>query len=343
MLRARRCRQWRCWSREPRRKHLSQIENNAAGPFASARGQLAELHLDPEQDKATGPRPALDSYLAYYAIDLEREFSGLFRGSGMVRVGDFHIATHYWLPESCQGTVIVLHGYFDHVGLYGKLFRYLLQRNLAVVAPDLPGHGLSSGARASIASFDLYVDVLDLLLEKVKAGLPGPISAVGQSTGAAVLLKRVLELGYGDFDRVVTLAPLVQPAYWRVNRLIFHSTHRFRRSIPRKFRVNSADRTFLHFLKHQDPLQDLSIPMDWLRAMKRWIDECKAAPVSDCPLVIIQGERDTTLDWEYNLRLLAKKFPRARIHRIANAGHHLSNEVAEVRNRVFGAMGFKSG
>jgi len=310
--------------------------------FALVPAQLPQLHFEPRRDAGATAGDGLQQYLAFYGLGLEAEFPGLCRHSGIAVVGGFRIASHYWLPAACRGTVLVVHGYFDHVGLYGNLYRYLLSRGYAVVAFDLPGHGLSTGARAAIASFDHYVEVFDHILAAARFGLPGPVSAIGQSTGGAILLKRLLEQGCTDLERVVALAPLVHPAHWWANQMVYHLTHRYRKAIPRKFRINSGNQDFLHFLEHEDPLQDLSIPMDWLRSMKRWIDECRAAVPCPCPVVIVQGEADTTLAWRYNLRLLGKKFPAAEIQRIANAGHHLCNETPALREHIFRATGFDS-
>ena len=63
---------------------------------------------------------------------------------------------HYFrLPESAspKGTVFILHGYFDHVGLYTQLIDRCLGAGFDVLAYDQPGHGLSSGTLTAIGSF----------------------------------------------------------------------------------------------------------------------------------------------------------------------------------------------
>lgn len=307
-------------------------------PFERTRSELDVLHFDPEQDAHSAQRQAVAEYLQFYRIDLSEQFPGVHHHTGWFDASDYRIACHYWLPANALGTVVVLHGYLDHSGLFGHLYRHLLDRDYAVVAFDLPGHGLSTGARASIASFDHYVEVLNELLANIRDRLPQPVSVVGQSTGGAIVLKRVLEFGWRDLHRIVALAPLVQPAHWWWNRVVFNMTHRFRQSIPRKFRDNSSDLDFLEFLEHRDPLQDRTIPMDWLRSMKTWIDECESADPSDAAATIIQGDADTTLTWRYNLRLLTRKFPAAETHIIAGAGHHLANQSPPLREQVFAAI-----
>jgi lysophospholipase len=302
---------------------------------------LPELTFDPARDRAARECPGFLPYLEFYGIDYADALPGVFHGMGCLEAGSYRIAGHYWLPEGeARGTVMVVHGYFDHVGLYRHLIRYLLERGYAVVAFDLPGHGLSTGERAAIESFDHYQDVLDAFLPEVRRCLPGPVSAVGQSTGGAILLKRLFEEGGTEFDRVVLLAPLVEPRLWWFNRFVYFLVHRFRDAVPRKFLANSGDDEFTNFLVDKDPLQSRQMPLLWIGAMKAWVDEFKAMPPCDHPVTILQGDDDDTLAWRYNLRQLRRKFPNSRIRLIEGAGHHLVNERRELRQSIFDAMGF---
>jgi lysophospholipase len=235
--------------------------------------------------------------------------------------------------------VVVVHGYFDHVGLFGNLIRYLLEQGYGVVAFDLPGHGLSSGEPASIETFDHYVEVFDDICAKLRQKFPVPISAIGQSTGGAIILKYLAADNTG-LEKVCVLSPLVEPALWWLNKIVYLLSHRFRKSVKRAFRSNSADNEFLAFLKNNDPLQARTIPLAWLGAMKGWIEESHAMAPNNYPVTIIQGDRDTTVRWRKNLKILAKKFPAAKIIKIAGAHHHLVNEVQPLRDRIYQQMGF---
>ena len=62
-----------------------------------------------------------------------------------------------------MASLLILHGYYDHVGLYRHVVEWGLRMGFAVLACDLPGHGLSSGARASINEFVEYQAVLQRL------------------------------------------------------------------------------------------------------------------------------------------------------------------------------------
>ncbi|MCK9467844.1 MAG: alpha/beta hydrolase [Porticoccaceae bacterium] len=303
---------------------------------------LPDLLFDPDQDRRACECPGFDEYLGFYNIDFASELPGTFHAMGRLVAGNYKIACHYWLPAGeARGTVVAVHGYFDHVGLFGHLIRYLLQHNYAVVAYDLPGHGLSSGERASIDSFDHYVDVFNVIQRRlIHSPLPSPLSAIGQSTGGAILIKRLLEQGGDDLERVALLAPLVAPAKWWLNRIVYALTHRFRTAVPRFFLTNSSDASFVEFLANSDPMQSRYIPVPWIGAMKEWVAQCSKGPPCDYPVTILQGNKDTTLAWRFNLRVLKRRFPQAQVVLLPDVRHHMVNEAEPLRNRIFAAMGF---
>ncbi|MCB1842834.1 MAG: hypothetical protein KDI09_07720, partial [Halioglobus sp.] len=51
------------------------------------------------------------------------------------------------------------------------------------------------------------------------------------------------------------------------------------------------------------------------------------------PALIVQGRRDTTVDWRYNLPFVQALFPASDVVYLADAGHQLANESAEIRQR----------
>ncbi|RFQ20759.1 alpha/beta hydrolase, partial [Pseudomonas sp. ATCC 13867] len=52
-------------------------------------------------------------------------------------------------------------------------------------------------------------------------------------------------------------------------------------------------------------------------------------------LLVIQGDADETVDWQYNLRVLEDKFERIECLLLTGARHHLANESETLRRRYF--------
>ncbi len=131
-----------------------------------------------------------------------------------------------------------------------------------------------------------------------------------------------------QFDHVVLLAPLIRIHYWPILRWLYRLLKPWLSSVKRSRIPSSHDQAFNQFLHHQDPLQTWRIPLCWLGAMDQWYQDIKHSSKrsNPQPLSIIQGTRDTTVDWHYNLTRLKALFPNHKIHQIPGARHHLVKE-----------------
>lgn len=289
----------------------------------------------------TEPEPGwVAHWRAYYGIDFAAGSTAVQQRLGRLQVAGYQLAVQVYMPaQPTRGSCIVLHGYYDHMGLYGHLYGWLLQQGYAVLTCDLPGHGLSTGPRASIGSFDEYQQVLQALLAQVAPlQLPAPVHLVGQSTGAAIGLDLALRGWPRELDQLVMLAPLVRPRAWQQSKMLYHGLRPFVRQIPRRRSQNSGDATFLQFLE-QDPLQPGVLPVAWVGALAQWIPRIEqAAPVAIRP-VIVQGDSDRTVDWQHNLGVLQDKFTNPYICILPGAQHHLVNELEHHRHKGFEFIG----
>ena len=299
------------------------------------------LQGDPLADQLLQSSVAFQAYLAFYhlqAFDAQAQ-----HGFGYLPVDGQKIACHYWLPKSPAGCLVVLHGYYDHVGLYRHAVELGLSNNLAVIAFDLPGHGLSEGPRACIDDFGKYTNALAAVITLAKKlSIPGPLCALAQSTGCAVLLKYQLDLqgqGHADnaFDAQVLLAPLVRPHGWRYSRVLHFFLQPFVRNVRRIFSVNSHDEDFLAFIL-ADPLQPRHLSVRWVSAMKQWLLQLWKSKSLPVPTLIVQGKEDFTVDWRFNIPVLAARLPDHQIHWIPEGRHQLINESVDIRADYFPAV-----
>lgn len=274
---------------------------------------------------------ALD-YQRFYGLDLPAH-SWL----GGFSVAGFDLVGQVWLPQEPVATLFLLHGYYDHMGLYRHVIAWALQQGFAVIGCDLPGHGLSSGERASIGDFAIYQQVLDALFEQARRlDLPRPWHLCGQSTGGAIVVDHLLHCGEQSpaDGQVILLAPLVRPRAWHWSKLSYRVLRHFVDGIERRFSANTNDPAFLAFLE-ADPLQPRRLPTAWVGALMAWIKRIEAAPHSRRQPLIVQGEADGTVDWPYNLRVLKEKFAEPQILLLPEARHHLANELPDIRQRYF--------
>jgi alpha-beta hydrolase superfamily lysophospholipase len=256
---------------------------------------------------------------------------------GQLQVGGYQIALQAWWPEQPRATLVLLHGYYDHSGLYRHVIEWALGMGFAVLSFDLPGHGLSSGTRASIGDFAEYQTVLQgVLAEAAALQLPQPWHLCGQSTGGAILIDYLLTgAPAADIGETILLAPLVRPRAWAWSQLSYRVMRHFVSEIPRRFSVNSSDADFIDFVHNHDPLQPRSLPTAWVGALSQWVPRIEAAPRSVRSPLIVQGEADMTVAWRHNLEVLQDKFAAPSILRLPEARHHLANELPALRQRYF--------
>lgn len=275
-------------------------------------------------------------YQHYYGLDLTRP-GEIHSRLGRFRVHGYDIVAQAWWPREPHATLLLLHGYYDHMGLYGHAVRWGLEMGFAVLACDLPGHGLSSGPPAAINEFDEYQAVLFGLFEQARRlDLPRPWHLLGQSTGGAIALDHLLHQPAPDeLGETILLAPLVRPRAWLRSRLSYELLRPFVREIRRTFTENSGDAQFLDFVQSQDPLQATTLPTSWVGALARWIPRIEGAERSEHSPIIVQGEADMTVDWQHNLPILQAKFAEPQILLLPEARHHLVNESEALRRRYF--------
>lgn len=296
-------------------------------------------NLSAARDAAAGG--VLAAYAQYYGLApvASTTVAGSRHAMGVADIAGYRIALQSWQQPGARGTVLMLHGYYDHVGLFRHVIGCVLAAGYDLVAFDLPGHGLSSGEPASIGEFSEYQAVLRAVIDGMGvAALPQPWYAIAQSTGGALFMDYLLANRLGraqaPFAGAALLAPLVRPAHWPMNSALHSVLRLFVDSIERKFSTNSHDPEFLHFLREQDPLQWRRLSVRWVSALKRWIPRMKAFAPVDFPLTVIQGDADGTVDWRYNLGVIGEKFPAVTIHRVPGGRHHLANESPEYREQV---------
>ncbi|KAG1358783.1 monoglyceride lipase [Cocos nucifera] len=127
--------------------------------------------------------------------------------------------TRSWAPVSVQtkGLVVLLHGLNEHSGRYNYFAKQLNDNGFKVYAMDWIGHGGSDGLHGYVHSLDYAVDDLKAFLGKVLSENSGlPCFCLGHSTGAAIVLKAVLDPKVeARIEGVVLTSPAieVQPSH----------------------------------------------------------------------------------------------------------------------------------
>jgi alpha-beta hydrolase superfamily lysophospholipase len=281
-------------------------------------------------DKPATATTRLQVYFDAYGLD----FADVSHVFGTFQSGDFILAAHAFIPSAPRGTVLLLHGFLDHTGTLANTIQHLVEQGYAVSAFDLPGHGLSNGLRTHIDDFVEYERALNDFIDLIDGHLPRPYHAVAHSTGAAILVSRIVSRPQDDFGNIVLVAPLVRSAFWYLSTISADLIDNIVNNVPRIFRDNTSDPAFLEAVR-SDPMQPRQTSLAWVQALVNWNQRIATYPPSMRPVFIIQGEEDDVVDWGYNLVFLRNKFPNATIETIEEGKHQLLGERAEMRRQVF--------
>ena len=98
------------------------------------------IEFDPQALRRVLPdleRRSVDPQLAkgwrqFYRIDLTQANTDLECRLGQVQVGEYRVAMQVCRPIAARATLLVLHGYYDHMGLYGHVYEWALAQGFEI-------------------------------------------------------------------------------------------------------------------------------------------------------------------------------------------------------------------
>jgi len=108
---------------------------------------------------------------------------------------DLKIYSHHWPVKTPKALVLIVHGFGEHCRRYDHVASFFNEQDYTCVGIDLYGHGRTEGLTGHVDHYDLFLDQLDLFLEKSiskYSDLPVFIYAhsMGGNIGLNYLLKR---------------------------------------------------------------------------------------------------------------------------------------------------------
>jgi lysophospholipase len=244
---------------------------------------------------------------------------------GTVRVGALEIACQTWIPARARGTVFLVHGYYNHTGIWGPHIRRFLSEGWAVASLDLPGHGLSDGRPLDVDSIGEYSLALMALEDSLRGRAPRPWSVVGHSMGGLVVLDRARRGNY-PYTNSVLLAPMVHFAGWTWIGAVLPVVSLFKEEMVRGKALNSSSDTAFLQKVERDPLEGWKTPVHWLDEVRDWNSGAGNERLAPSHWFILQGDRDATVDWRYDIDWVAARTDGLRVRMFSGARHHLQDE-----------------
>lgn len=254
-------------------------------------------------------------------------------------------------PETeLQGNVIhliVLHDAGDYHGRHQLLPEYLfkkMDKGIVVTWLDLKGHGLSSGTRGHLDSFDEYCEDLKTLLKRTPHSNANFFNILlGNGMGALLALRYFQEYTHRikiELSGLILSNPLIK----------------LQIDIPRwgEFLMKGWQKTFTHVLfpyrfdgyhlcqdaelaksYNSDPLINHNVSMGVIREIFNVSREIRTTSYFlDIPTLFLVGEKNHLINHE-SVKLFFKGAPRklSQLENYRNSGHDLFNDLE--RDKVF--------
>lgn len=242
-----------------------------------------------------------------------------------------------------KAVVCILHGHGEHSGRYLKLMNYLDNKQIASLAIDFRGHGLTKGNRGHIPSMDMVLNDIEEALKLIRVNfLDLPIFLFGHSFGGCVALNFVLKRPIFELSGFIASAPWLalafEPPKWKVSVGKLFAKILPKLALPSGLKADQLTKISEEIKMYEED------PLVHDRVSTRFYDEVSNAGqfvlknIDALKLkgMIYHGSADAVIDFETN-QSLAKNNDLLSFHEVTNSMHepHNDEERAEVFELIF--------
>ncbi len=119
----------------------------------------------------------------------------------------------YWQAENPIATIILVHGFGEHISRYEHVAQQFVRENISVIGADLIGHGNSAGKKGHINSIKDYFGCINSMVNHVgEADHTLPLVLYGHSMGGNLVLNYLISNEQSGFCCVLATSPWLKLA-----------------------------------------------------------------------------------------------------------------------------------
>ncbi len=248
-----------------------------------------------------------------------------------------------WRASQPRAAVLLVHGFGEHSGRYEAVASTWGEQGIAVACPDLPGHGLSSGARGDLEDVGWCLDDLEFVAGRLMPSLvpTGRYVVFGHSAGGLLAIHLALR-HLAAVTGLILQSPLLAVGFpvpgWKLflaQRLVHLAPH-LRLSSGLKPEWLSRDPAIVERYR-RDPLVVHTISLCGYFALQQAMALARERVAEvKTPTFLVYGEADRVIDVsacrDFSERLQCEK----RIRVYAEGYHELHHEP--VRTELLAEM-----
>lgn len=241
-----------------------------------------------------------------------------------------HIRAFEMIQKSPVAGVIMVHGYGEHINRYDDMISFFTSKKMNVYGYDHHGHGLSSGKKAYVDRFDIYVEDLEAFVNHVRQKDQGSLFLFGHSMGGLVVAHYLLTREPNFIKGIILTGPAFkvsdQMGYWirKIGALISFVFPKLRTvSINTNLISNNAEEVKKY---EKDPL--VYHGRTYARTgheMLKAIDKAhEMASLWRWPLIIAHGTKDGLIDHQGSISFIkAISYEKKELHLLEGYYHEL--------------------
>ncbi len=248
-----------------------------------------------------------------------------------------------WEPDGHPSAVInIIHAFGEHSGRYQKWAGLFVEKGFAVLASDLIGHGKSDGKRGYIKNYQVFLDQIDLQLQKsIEIFKDSPRILYGHSMGGNLVINYSMSkdppicalIATAPWLRLANNPPWYMLLFSRIMRPFFPS-------LSVKAGIDSAYRThdpLVNQMVREDPLLHRRMSLQlYYEISRKGLYAMKNIFKINRPFLLMHGNIDRWTSHEASMELATNTSKLTRLKIWDGLYHELHNEISylEVFNYI---------